>query len=74
MKHALKVFSGKGDTTVCEWDVEIAEEVEIAKGAFDQARADGFAAVVPTPEGARPVDTFEPNATETFLLKPIAGG
>lgn len=74
MKHQLKVFSGAGDTLVAEFEVEDKEEVAVAKAAFDQAKADGFATVEATPEGAKPLDRFKPEAKETWLIKPIAGG
>ena len=72
--NAMKIFSGDGDTTVAEWDETDVAQTEVAHGVFDAAKADGFAAVSPTPEGARPLGEFDPSAKEIFLLKPIAGG
>jgi hypothetical protein len=73
-KHRLVVFSGQGDTTVAEWEVGDEESTERARGVFEQAKRDGFAAVTPTEGGSLPVDSFEPGNEETFLLRPIAGG
>jgi len=73
-KHEIKVFSATGDTTVAEWDVADESSVEVAKGVFDAARADGYAAVTLAAEGAARLDTFSPEANEIYLLKPIAGG
>lgn len=74
MKHVLKVFSGAGDSVVSEWEDTDEAAVEIARGVFDQAKAEGFAAVTPTPAGAVAVDRFSPKLEETYLLRPVAGG
>ena len=71
-KHRLLVFSGQGDTAVAEWEVGDEESTEIARGVFEQAKRDGFAAVTPAEGGARRVDSFEPGNETTFLLRPIA--
>lgn len=74
-KHTMSIFSGKGDTAVAEWDPAVATETEHARGVFDAAIHDGFAAVKPTSEGAVAVgDKFDPSAEEIVLLRPIAGG
>jgi hypothetical protein len=73
-KHKLLVMSGAGDTPVAEWEVGDEESTERARGVFEQAQRDGWAAVTPAEGGSRSVDTFEPGNEETFLLRPIAGG
>lgn len=76
MQGAIKVFSGRGDTTVLEYDTEVPETIEKARGVFDQAKSEGYAAVMPSPiagEGAIAMDHFEP-VGEVVLLRPIAGG
>lgn len=73
-KHSIKEFTGAGDSVLCEYEIEKPEEVARARGVFDSAIRDGFAAVRPTPEGAVAVMEFDPAAEETFLLRPIAGG
>jgi len=74
LKNRLIIFSPAGDSTVAEWEQTDEAAVEIARGVFEQAKKEGFAAVTPTPAGARAVDRFSPELTETFLLRPIAGG
>jgi hypothetical protein len=73
-KHCLKIFGPAGGTTVAEWEESDEAAVEIARGVFDQAKSEGFAAVTPAPGGAVAVDRFSPQLDETFLLRPIAGG
>jgi hypothetical protein len=74
MTGKLKLFTPAGDSTLLEWEKTDADSVERAYGAFEQARREGWAAVVPTPEGARAVESFSPDLEEIYLLRPIAGG
>lgn len=74
MKNRLIIFSPAGDTILAEWEETDDAAVEIARGVFDQAKKEGFAAVTPAEGGARPVDRFSPELKETYLLRPIAGG
>lgn len=73
-KHRLAIFSGAGDSTVVEWEVEDAKQVALAQGVFDKAVEEGWAAVTPTSEGATAMETFDPRVEEVFLLRPIGGG
>jgi hypothetical protein len=76
-KNRMMVFSPAGDSAVAEWDVKDKDEVALAKGVFDAAIADGWAAVTPAKDGSGAVavgDTFNPALEETYLLRPIAGG
>lgn len=69
------VFSAAGDTTVAEWSKEDDAAIEIARGKFEAAIADGFGAVTPVKGGgSKRVDTFSPELDEIALLRPIAGG
>ncbi len=73
-KHRLLVFSPAGDSSVAEWEPNNAKEVEFAKGVFDQARSEGWAAVRESKDGAVAVDEFSPEVEDLYLLRPIAGG
>jgi hypothetical protein len=71
----MTVFSPAGDTVVGEWTKDDEASVEIARGKFEAAMADGFGAVAPVADGGSvAVGTFSPDLEEITLLKPIAGG
>lgn len=74
MKNRLIIFSPAGDTPVAEWEPTDAAAIEIARGVFEQAKSEGFAAITPAESGACVVDSFSPHLKEIFLLRPIAGG
>lgn len=73
-KHRLVIFSGKGDSTVCEWEVEDDVSVKSAEAAFNKARDAGWGAVKESPAGGLAIGTFDPELENIYLLKPIAGG
>ena len=71
----MLVFSPAGDTIVGEWTKDDEASVEIARGKFEAAIADGFGAVTLVADGgSAPVGAFSPDLEEITLLKPIAGG
>lgn len=74
MKHKIVVFSPQGDSAVAEWEETDVEQVAKARGAFNAARAEGFAAVTMGEGGAKALGEFDPAAEEIVLLRPIAGG
>lgn len=74
MKHRMTIFSAAGDSTIAEWEETDEAAVEIARGIFDQAKKEGFAAITPSDGGARAVERFSPELGEIHFLRPIAGG
>jgi predicted ATP-grasp superfamily ATP-dependent carboligase len=70
----MSIFSAAGDSTIAEWEEADDAAVEIARGIFEQAKKEGFAAVTPADGGARVVERFSPELSEIHFLHPIAGG
>lgn len=74
VKHSMKIFSAVGDSVIAEWEETDDAAIEIARGIFDQALSEGYAAVTPADGGARAVEKFSPEISELYFLRPIAGG
>jgi hypothetical protein len=74
MKHRMTIFSAAGDSTIAEWEDTDEAAVEIARGIFDQAKKEGFAAITPSDGGAIAVEGFSPELSEIHFLRPIGGG
>lgn len=74
MRHRITIFSAAGDSTLAEWEKTDEAAMEIARGIFDQAKKEGFAALTVTESGTQSVERFSPELGEIHLLRPIAGG
>lgn len=72
----MSMLNEKGDTKIM-WDRTNHEEVEIARAAFDAARAKGHAAFRAVgkegTKGSR-LDTFDPDAERIIMVPRIVGG
>lgn len=72
----LRVMSpNHGDLSVT-WDRSKADEIEKARGEFDEARGRGFAAYSMEAGGGRGtlIREFDPSADTIVLAPPISGG
>lgn len=69
-------LNDKGDTKIV-WDSENADEVAIAKAAFESARKKGMLAYKAEGrkgERGEQIRTFDPDAERIILVKAIQGG
>jgi hypothetical protein len=78
--HVMRILDQTGHTTH-GWDADNAEEVAIAKAAFDSARQRGYHAFHVTDDpkggagtrGARMTE-FDPDAEKMILMPQLVGG
>jgi hypothetical protein len=67
----MRLLSGNGDDET-QWDNE--ETAAIAKKVFDGLIGLGHAAFEKTPNGTELVKSFNPDAEEIIISRPLVGG
>jgi hypothetical protein len=72
----LSIASEKGDTRIM-WDPRDADEVKVAKEAFEKAKKKGMLAYAVGDDGERTGDVireFDPSRSKIIMTKQLAGG
>ena len=75
-KHTLSIPDVSGDTRLM-WDPRDADEVKIAREAFDAAKAKGMVAYAVDQSGDRSdevIREFDPARSKIVMTKQLAGG
>lgn len=69
----LKVLSPRGDDEI-PWLAEDPASAAAAKEIFEAKRSAGCAAFLKVPDGHELIKTFDPDAEEILIVKPLVGG